>query len=293
MTKITPQPGSITPTCFVSYSWDSEEHKSWVRRLATSLRSAGVDARMDQWDAQLGMDLPKYMEERIRSSDYVLLVCTPGFAKRANAGKGGVGYEKVVITGELYAGAQPTKFIPVLRSGSRTDSLPSYLMSKLFLDLRDDSDFEAGVQEIVRHIYQRPGHELPPLGVPGILAATGVPDSARKSTPISFATVMEYACVNYPGLDVTPDHIREIVGNLAQLGYRTIDDLDMAIRPVRHIAREVDCWACRRYACDQITIALALSNPEYFVLLGTHQAEHTEWLRRNKPSLRSDRKGWL
>lgn len=72
---------------------------------------------MDQWDARLGMDLPKYMEGRIRSSDYVLLVCTPIFAERANAGRGGVGYEKGVITGELYSGAPHTKFIPVLRNG--------------------------------------------------------------------------------------------------------------------------------------------------------------------------------
>ena len=86
MTETTPQPGPATPTCFVSYSWDSEEHKAWVRQLATALRSAGVDVRIDQWDARFGMDVPKYMEERIRFSDYVLLVCTPEFAERANTG---------------------------------------------------------------------------------------------------------------------------------------------------------------------------------------------------------------
>lgn len=293
MTETTPQPGPATPTCFVSYSWDSEEHKAWVRQLATALRSAGVDVRIDQWDARFGMDVPKYMEERIRFSDYVLLVCTPEFAERANTGKGGVGYEKGIITGELYTGAQPTKFIPVLRTGEPADSLPSYLMNKLFVDLRDDCAFEAGIQAVVRHVYQRPEYEAPPLSLRGVLGATGVPDTARTPAPISFTTVMKYACVNYPGLDVTPDHIREIADNLITLHYRTIDDLDMAIRPVRHIAREVDCCACRRYACDQITIALALSNPEYFNLLGSHQAEHTNWLRQNRPSLRSDRKGWL
>jgi hypothetical protein len=239
------------------------------------------------------MDLPKYMEERIRSSDYVLLVCTPGFAERANAGKGGVGYEKGVITGELYAGAQPTKFIPVLRTGSPAESLPSYLLNKLFVDLRNDADFTTGIEAVVRHIYQKPEYELPPLGMPKILGATGVPDSEKKQASVCFSNVMEYACTNYPGLDVTPDHIREIADNLNRLHYHTIDDLDMAIRPVRHIARDVECWACRRYACDQITIALALSNPKYFALLGPHQAQHTEWLRQHRPSIRSDRKGWL
>ena len=288
-----PKPSTATPTCFLSYSWDSDDHKVWVRRLATALRAEGVDARMDQWDARPGMDLTKYMEERIRSSDYVLLVCTPNFAERANEGKGGVGYEKGIITGEIYTGTPPTKFIPALRSGNVKVALPSYLLNKLFVDFRQDADFEAGVQAIVRHIYQTPETGLAPLGRPGILGQTGTHQTTQTRPSITFAGVMEYACLNYPGLDITTEHIQEIVGNLTQLGYRTIDDLDMAIRPVRHIAREVECWSCRRYACDQITIGLALSNPDYFDLLGPHQAEHTEWLLRNRPKLRPHRKGWL
>lgn len=281
------------PTCFVSYSWDSEDHKAWVRRLATALRSRGVDARVDQWDARLGMDLPRYMEERIRSSDYILLVCTPNFANRANSGKGGVGYEKGIITGEIYHGAQPTKFIPVLRVGIPKESFPSYLLNKLFVDFREDTNFDAGIDAIIRHIYQKPDPEVPPLGKAEIFGRTGVAPSERSQEAINFSSVMEYACMNYPGLDVTPQHIREIVKNLKELDYQTIDDLDMAVRPVRHIARQVKCWACQRYACDQITIALALSNPEYCDLLGPHQAEHTKWLREHRPRLRSDREGWL
>lgn len=90
-----------------------------------------------------------------------------------------------------------------------------------------------------------------------------------------------------------PPITSEIAENLGKLYYHTIDDLDMAIRPIRHIAREVECRTCKRYACDQITIALALSNPEYFALLGPHQAEHTEWLRQHRPNIRSGREGWL
>jgi hypothetical protein len=31
------------PECFISYSWDSEAHKDWVRSLATELMSNGVN----------------------------------------------------------------------------------------------------------------------------------------------------------------------------------------------------------------------------------------------------------
>jgi hypothetical protein len=41
-------PGS-TPTAFISYSWDTEEHKAWVREFAARLRADGIDVTPDQW----------------------------------------------------------------------------------------------------------------------------------------------------------------------------------------------------------------------------------------------------
>ena len=64
------------------------------------------------------MDLTRFMERSIRESAFVLLVCTPKFARKADAGVGGVGYEKAIVTGEIFAGEQQeTKFVPLLRQG--------------------------------------------------------------------------------------------------------------------------------------------------------------------------------
>ena len=38
------------PTVFISYSHDNDAHKAWVLKLATDLRSHGVNAILDQWD---------------------------------------------------------------------------------------------------------------------------------------------------------------------------------------------------------------------------------------------------
>ena len=70
------------PICFMSYSWDSDGHKNWVRHLAEKLRNNGVDVFLDQWHLQLGSNLTHFMEESIRDSDYILLICTPKFAKK-------------------------------------------------------------------------------------------------------------------------------------------------------------------------------------------------------------------
>lgn len=78
-------------TVFISYSWDNNEHKAWVRRFAGDLRAQGIEAWLDQWEVQLGDDVTEFMERGVAQADYVLLVCTENFARKANERRGGVG----------------------------------------------------------------------------------------------------------------------------------------------------------------------------------------------------------
>ncbi|MEO1586817.1 MAG: toll/interleukin-1 receptor domain-containing protein, partial [Bacteroidota bacterium] len=57
---------------FISYSWDSEDHKTWVRNLSARLRQDGVDAQIDQYNSLLARDLRHYMEEKLREADKVI-----------------------------------------------------------------------------------------------------------------------------------------------------------------------------------------------------------------------------
>jgi len=153
------------PTCFISYSWDDEALKGWVRRLASDLQNNGVRITFDAWDSYLGMDLPGYMERAVRESDFVILVCTPEFAAKANAGKRAVGYEKTIIAGAILNEVSSSrKFIPVLRRGVAETSIPTYLQSKVFQDFSDDRKYEQSLSALLRHIYNQPEHTPPPLG---------------------------------------------------------------------------------------------------------------------------------
>ena len=107
----------------ISYSWESQEHKAWVARLASALRTVGLKVKLDQSDLRPGSDLTAYMESAIRESDYVLLICTPDFAGRADRRLGGVGYEQAVVTGvdrrhfvELVAQALYDQRLPIYSS---------------------------------------------------------------------------------------------------------------------------------------------------------------------------------
>ncbi len=137
---------------FLSYSWDSEAHTVWVARLGDALRGAGLDVRLDQVDLRPGSDLTKYMETAVRESDYVLLICTPGFAQRSDARIGGVGYEHGLVTGEIFSGvAETEKFIPILR-GDPAESIPSFLRSRKWVDFREEPMFDARVAELISSI---------------------------------------------------------------------------------------------------------------------------------------------
>src|SRR5260370_41087204 len=89
------------PRVFVSYSHDSPAHKQWVASLASRLRASGIDALLDQWDLNLGDDVTQFMEAGGSSSDRVLVVCTDEYVRKADAGKGGVGYGRLIVTVEL------------------------------------------------------------------------------------------------------------------------------------------------------------------------------------------------
>ena len=166
-TMVPDQPilSSHPPKCFISYSWDSTRHRKWVRGLAEKLAENGVETHLDQWDIAPDDQLPRYMEKSVRDADCVLLVCTPLFAQKANGSKGGVGYETTIVTGEIFVGESvDRKFVPLLRSGSAADAQPSYLKTKAYIDFRHNVDFDAGLEELLRHIYDQPKFRRPHLG---------------------------------------------------------------------------------------------------------------------------------
>lgn len=123
------------PRAFISYSRDSEEHKNWVRALATRLRGDGVETTLDQWHLVPGDQLPAFMERAVRDSDYVLIVCTPRYKERSENRIGGVGYEGDIITGEVLTTRNERKFIPILRQGQWPLAAPSWLAGKYYVDL--------------------------------------------------------------------------------------------------------------------------------------------------------------
>lgn len=151
------------PKVFISYSHDSLEHKKWVLDLATRLRNNGVDAIIDQWELKPGDDLPHFMEQQLSSSDKVLMICSENYVEKANSGKGGVGYEKMIVTAHLLKQINENKVIPVIKQ-TASKALPTFLTTKLYIDFSKPEEFEFSYDELVRTIHNSPIFKKPPVG---------------------------------------------------------------------------------------------------------------------------------
>lgn len=153
-----------TPTVFISYSHDSDAHKEWVEKLATDLRRNGIDATLDQWEIGLGDDLVAFMERGVTTADRVLAVCTPKYVQKANAGEGGVGYEKMIVTAELVKNLGTKKFIPLVRDSDGEKQVPVFLGSRLYVDFDDNSMYDEKLMELLHELHGQQISEKPPIG---------------------------------------------------------------------------------------------------------------------------------
>ncbi|HUT69511.1 MAG TPA: toll/interleukin-1 receptor domain-containing protein [Desulfatiglandales bacterium] len=151
------------PVVFISYSHDSAEHKAWVLDFATTLRNRGVDAVLDQWDLRPGDDLPHFMETQLSSCDFVLMICTEVYVEKANAGAGGVGYEKMIMTSSLLSRINNNKVIPIIRQKG-ANKLPTFMQSKLYINFSNDDEIEYSFDDLLRTLLNAPLYEKPPIG---------------------------------------------------------------------------------------------------------------------------------
>lgn len=153
-----------TPKIFISYSHDSDTHKDWVRTLATNLMANGVEVTLDQWDLDLGEDLSLFMQNGISSSDRVLMVCSDTYVAKAEAGQGGVGFERLIVTKEVIASIATKKFIPVARGNASSPRTPNFLGPRLYADFNSDKDYELRLDEVLREIHGVPRSPKPAIG---------------------------------------------------------------------------------------------------------------------------------
>lgn len=152
------------PKVFFSYSHDNEEHKAWVLALATRLEENGVAVTLDQWDLRVGDDLPFFMESGLTDADRVVLVCTESYVKKANDMlRGGVGYEKMIITAQIMADLGSNRVIPIVVNNGLQNKTPTFVSSKLYLSFEPE-DYENSYCELISNLWGKSVKPRPKRG---------------------------------------------------------------------------------------------------------------------------------
>lgn len=172
-------------SAFISYSWDDDPHRDWVRALAERLRADGVDVSIDSWAMAPGDQLSVFMERSIRDNEFVVIVCTPRYKRRSDAREGGVGYEGDIMTAEVMTSQNHRKFIPVLRSGTWSQAAPSWLLGKYYINLAGDPYSERDYEDLVRTLLGI-RQTAPPIGKQ---LSTIASEGNQQSRPVEFEDI--------------------------------------------------------------------------------------------------------
>ncbi|MBV8126537.1 MAG: toll/interleukin-1 receptor domain-containing protein, partial [Planctomycetaceae bacterium] len=97
-----------SPSAFISYSHDSDDHVGRVLELADALRGRGINVILDQYVHPAPEEgWPRWMDRSLDEAQFVLMVCTETYRRRVmgreEPGKGhGVRWEGSLIYNRIY-----------------------------------------------------------------------------------------------------------------------------------------------------------------------------------------------
>ncbi|MCJ7933330.1 MAG: toll/interleukin-1 receptor domain-containing protein [Chryseobacterium sp.] len=156
---------SERPVVFISYSWDDAEHKEWVLKLANRLASDGVEVILDRFYLKPGANLQHFVENNLGRAHRVVIIFTPNYKLKADKRTGGVGFEYSIMNVELYNNiTKNEKFIPLLRRGNMTESIPTFMQQFIHIDVTNDENIENSYNDLIREIYNEPEIKTPEIG---------------------------------------------------------------------------------------------------------------------------------
>lgn len=148
---------------FISYSWDSEIHKEWVKKLADTLQEdENFDVIWDGYDLDSLSDKNSYMEKSVWESDYILIVSTKKYKEKSDERKGGVGIEAYMASanhwGKMTSNNKRTNIILLLRE---PESIPRYLAGHFHIDFTADDNFPFAIETLKKLLLDQARHTRP------------------------------------------------------------------------------------------------------------------------------------
>lgn len=214
------------PKVFISYSWSSKEHKTWVLELSKKLISDGIKVILDEWDLKEGQDKHVFMEKMItdKKINKVLVICDEKYSKKADNRAGGVGTETQIISKKVYEDTGQEKFIPVIseRNDDGKPYMPSFMASRIFIDLSSDENYKNNYKKLIRNLYGKPISKKPSLGTPPSYIIEGEEEvvATHKFEQVRVAILNDKKDRNAP----ISDYFNEVLTSLKNFSVKPEED---------------------------------------------------------------------
>lgn len=154
---------SENPKVFISYSHESADFEEKVLEFSNRLRSEGIDASIDLYEEAPSEGWPRWMENQIRKSDYVLVLCSKSYYDKFYSDKKGKGvtWEVGIVYQMLYDSfADTKKFIPVFFNEGDSDYIPTPLKPFTYYNIGT----QAGYEKLYWRLRGVTKTQKPPLG---------------------------------------------------------------------------------------------------------------------------------
>ena len=166
----------IPQEVFISYSHDDPAHIARVLALSNKLRSEGVNCVLDQYEESPAEGWPRWMDRKIRSAGFVLMVCTEPYLRRVMGEEAadhglGIRWEGHLIYQHIYnAGTSNTKFIPVIFAKEDKTFIPTPIQGFTYYRVTDPTDYDKLYARLTSQVYTArpalgPRRPLPQLSV--------------------------------------------------------------------------------------------------------------------------------
>ena len=142
---------------FISHTSNTPDQQEWVKQLALYLIDRGIQARLDKFHLRRGMDLPQWMCNELSLAQKVIIVSDETYREKADGRLGGVGWETMVIQGDI-ANLPPdsTKYQVIVRAEDMKSGLPLYLKTRFAFHSKPSDPTDSFREELVKEILDLP-----------------------------------------------------------------------------------------------------------------------------------------
>lgn len=141
---------------FISYSWDGDEHQAWVQRLASDLDEyQEFHVTFDMFDLDSFDDKNVFMEEAVRDSDIIVVVCTEKYKTKAESRTGGVGIETYLTAIRHWEESEKGSPSNILVVSREKYSTPFYLRGKFRVDFHDDDLYAKSLSFLIKTLSRK------------------------------------------------------------------------------------------------------------------------------------------